>query len=129
MNGYNIYLMIELAKCHGIIPTEQEYDTTWKQGEELYYEFQGSRFDVDNEPEYECINEFLDDKEQELDGMSPEEEIKLNIEALQASFAGKVKLANTIWTLIELKGYRRLDYTMNLTQMEAHKLILEKENQ
>ena len=48
---------------------------------------------------------------------SPEDELKLNIQGLLASTNGKGQLANTIWSLIDLKGYERLDYIMTLEQM------------
>ncbi|MFV2015403.1 MAG: molybdopterin-dependent oxidoreductase, partial [Candidatus Heimdallarchaeota archaeon] len=56
MNGYEIYLMIELAKCHGLIVHEQEYDLAWNEGKEFYVEFTKSEFNIDTEPEYDCIN-------------------------------------------------------------------------
>jgi len=121
MNGYSIYLMIELAKCHGLIVHEQEYDTTWNEGCKLYNEFEESEFDVDTESEYDCIEKFLNKKEEELDASinrrSPEDELDLNIQALTASENGDMQLSNTIWSLIELKGYKRLDNTMTLQEM------------
>jgi hypothetical protein len=62
MNGYNIFLMIELARCKNLIPIDLEYDTVWAMGSQLYSEFQGSKFDLDTEPEYECILNFLENK-------------------------------------------------------------------
>ena len=54
--------MIELARCLGLIDKELEYDTTWDEGMELYAEFENSKFDDSNQPEYECIEAFLRDK-------------------------------------------------------------------
>ena len=54
--------MIKLANEMGIIPEELEYDTTWERGIELYKEFDKSKFNNSNEPEYECILEFLNSK-------------------------------------------------------------------
>lgn len=126
--GYEIYLMIELAKCHGLIVHEQEYDTTWEEGVTLYSEFTKSEFNVDEKSEYDCIEDFLNKKEEELvaavNHKSPEEELKLNYQALQASTDGDMKLSNTIWSLIELKGYERLDYKMNLTEMKSKMIKL-----
>ena len=62
MNGYEIYLMVQLAQCNGIIKEELEYDTAWEEGTELLVEFQASKFDDENKPQYECIVEFLEDK-------------------------------------------------------------------
>lgn len=126
--GYEIYLMIELAKCHGLIVHEQEYDTTWEEGVTLYSEFTKSEFNVDEKSEYDCIEDFLNKKEEELaaavNHKSPEEELKLNYQALQASTDGDMKLSNTIWSLIELKGYERLDYKMNLTEIKSKMIKL-----
>lgn len=61
-DGYGIFLMIELARLAGIIPQELEYDITWKMGSELYIEFKASSFDDSYEPEYECIQNFLNTK-------------------------------------------------------------------
>ena len=57
--AYSIYLMIELAKVHGIIPKELEYELTYKQGEELYEAYEKSVFNVDTDSEYNCIEAFL----------------------------------------------------------------------
>ena len=57
--AYSIYLMIELAKVHGIIPKELEYDLTYKKGEELYEAYEKSVFNVDTDSEYNCIEAFL----------------------------------------------------------------------
>ena len=60
--GYNVFLTIELARLAGIIENGIEYDTTWELGESLYNEFRGGEFDLDSEPEYECIEKFLSNK-------------------------------------------------------------------
>lgn len=62
MNGYGIFLMIELARCLNLIDKELEYDLTWEQGRGLYDEFEGSAFDDENKGEYECITNFLKSK-------------------------------------------------------------------
>lgn len=59
MTGYHIFVMIELARIAGLIEKELEYDTTWEMAEKLYSEFQGGKFDIDTEPEIECIEAFL----------------------------------------------------------------------
>lgn len=115
--GYPIYVMIELAKCHGLIMDELEYDIAWDEGVKLYYKFVKSEFNVDEESEYDCIEKFLTKEEKIVDHKSPEDELDLNIQALEASEKGDMRLSNTIWSLIELKGYERLDYTMTLQEM------------
>lgn len=62
MNGYGIFLMIELARIAGIIPKDLEYDLTWERGEELHMEFETSKFNDSYKPEYECMEEFLKTK-------------------------------------------------------------------
>lgn len=124
MKGYNIYLMIELAKCHGLIVHELEYDTAWAEGQVLYSKFEKSEFNVDTESEYDCINSFLDEEEKVLDTKTPENEVDLNIQALQYSVMGNMEMSNLIWSLIELKGYERLDYRMTLDQMREHQKTL-----
>ena len=123
MDGYEIYLMIELAKCHGLITHELEYDLAWNEGCGLYVEFTKSEFNVDENSEYDCIENFLNQKvrdlEYKINEKTPEDELKLNIQALENSQDGDGQLANTIWNLIELKGYKRLDYTMSLTEMKT----------
>lgn len=59
--GYQIFIMVELARIAGLIEKELEYDTTWETAEKLYSEFQNSEYDDSNEPEYECIEKFLSD--------------------------------------------------------------------
>lgn len=59
MTGYQIFVMVELARIAGLIEKTLEYDTTWEKAEKLYSEFQSSEFDDPNEPEYECIEKFL----------------------------------------------------------------------
>lgn len=58
-NGYSIFLMIELARCVGIIDKELEYDLTWEHGCGLHTDFEASKFNVDTKGEYECMLEFL----------------------------------------------------------------------
>lgn len=59
VTGYQIFLMVELARIAGVIDRELEYDTTWAMGQMLYSEFENSDFDDSNQPEYECIEKFL----------------------------------------------------------------------
>ena len=62
--GYHYYLMLELAKCYGIIPMNGAYDEAWGKAQQLYAEFQESDFDDANFSEYECIENFLRTKAQ-----------------------------------------------------------------
>lgn len=62
LNPYSIFLMIELARVIGVIDPELEYDLTWESGTKLYEEFNLTPFSNFDEPEYECIVEFLNDK-------------------------------------------------------------------
>ena len=55
ISGYQIFLMVELARIAGIIEKDLEYDTTWETACRLYSEFLGGKYDIDTEPEYECI--------------------------------------------------------------------------
>ena len=59
MNGYSIFLMIELARAYNIIDKELEYDLTWEKGEQLYQELLASAHNDSNQGEYECIENFL----------------------------------------------------------------------
>lgn len=67
MNGYQIFLMIELARIANIIRVDLEYDETWKQGIELNNEFESSTFNDTYKPRYECIEAFLKEKAKNLD--------------------------------------------------------------
>jgi hypothetical protein len=61
-NGYEIFLMIELARCVGLIDKKLEYDLTWNKGCELYQEFETSEFNDTHKPEYDCMVNFLKSK-------------------------------------------------------------------
>jgi len=61
MNGYGIFLTIELARILGIIPKNLEYDLTWERGEALHQEFDASKFNDTHKGEYGCIENFLKD--------------------------------------------------------------------
>ena len=62
LNGYQIFLIIELARLAGIIPKNLEYDVTWAKGIDIYHEFKKSKFNNSNEGLYECMKEFVEDK-------------------------------------------------------------------
>lgn len=59
-NGYSIFLMVELARCFGLIEPKLEYDRTWEMGKDLYEQFEDSKFNDENESEYQCIHNFLE---------------------------------------------------------------------
>lgn len=63
MNGYNIFLMVEFARLHGIIDPQLEYDLTWEQGQKLYAEFEQSAFNVPSLDLGECFMQFIQSKE------------------------------------------------------------------
>jgi hypothetical protein len=63
MNGYNVYLMIQLAHEVGVLARDLEYDILWSAGEQLYKEFEDSSYFEDDFPEYECILNFLSTKQ------------------------------------------------------------------
>lgn len=115
--GYQIFLMIELAKVHNVLDSEREYDTQWEHGNSLIKEFNDSEFNNPEEPEYECMEKFLIKSVEDDDHRSEEDELDLNIQALEASENGNMGLSNALWSVIELKEYKRLDYTMTLYEM------------
>jgi hypothetical protein len=59
-NGYQVFLMIQLAIVKGVIEKELEYDSQWEQGLMLCEKFVKSAFNTDKEPEYECMVKFLE---------------------------------------------------------------------
>jgi hypothetical protein len=62
MDGYGIFLMIELARLIGLIDQNLEYDLTWEMGENLYKDYSVSKFNDTYAPEYECIRKYLKNK-------------------------------------------------------------------
>lgn len=77
MNGYNIFLMLELARLKGVISKTLEYDTMWGEATALREDFDNSKYNDENKSEYDAILEFLDTKPQDLieyvDAISKEE--------------------------------------------------------
>ena len=59
-DGYQIFLTIQLAQLLGIIPQELEYDLVWDMGVKLHGEFETSSFNDIDEPEYECIYNWIE---------------------------------------------------------------------
>ncbi len=62
MDGYGIFLMIELARLIGLIDQNLEYDLTWEMGQNLYKDYSVSKFNDTYEPEYECMTKYLKNK-------------------------------------------------------------------
>lgn len=120
--GYQVFVMIELAKVYNVLDSQQEYDSQWEMGERLFVEFDTSEFNDPKQPEYDCMEKFLikvnADMEKDLESRTPKEELELNIEAMEASISGDTVLANTIRSLIDLKKYKRLDRTWTLDEMK-----------
>lgn len=63
VDGYSIFLMVNLAKQFGLIEFEQEYDLQWAEGWVLYEDFSGSSFNDEGVSEYEAIVNFLKQKQ------------------------------------------------------------------
>ena len=59
--GYPVFLMIELARCVGVIDKELEYDLTWEHGCGLLTKFEESPFDKADKGQYDCMSDFLKD--------------------------------------------------------------------
>jgi len=81
MNGYNIFLMIELARAYNIIDPKLEYDTTWEIGEKLYSQFEASTHNDENLGEYECIENFLQDDVPSLNDIANADKVFGNLPA------------------------------------------------
>jgi hypothetical protein len=62
MDGYGIFLMIELARLAGLIDPNLEYDLTWVMGQNLYTDYSASKFNDTYEPEYERMTKYLKNK-------------------------------------------------------------------
>jgi hypothetical protein len=58
-NGYNVFLMVELAKVHEIITTILEYDLQWEIGLNLWEKFKYSTHNNAHKSMYESIESFL----------------------------------------------------------------------
>tara|TARA_R110000868_G_scaffold407831_1_gene689652 strand:- start:493 stop:693 length:201 start_codon:yes stop_codon:yes gene_type:complete len=61
MDGYNVFLAVELARLHNLILADLEYDATWEQATSLYKDFLESPFNVDTASEYDCIYDYFKD--------------------------------------------------------------------
>lgn len=61
-NGYEVFLLIQLALQLGIIDSNNEYDLMYEEGIGLYAEFENSNFNVHYLGAYDCIVNFLNDK-------------------------------------------------------------------
>ena len=76
-NAYNIFLLIELAREHGVIDPMLESDLMWEQGCELYKEFETKGFDDNSKDLSECLWIFLSTKDPKFqtDDEQPSEEL------------------------------------------------------
>lgn len=63
---YSQFLMIMLAIEIGVIDEEEAYDIMYAEGGKLLSEFEKSSFNVETEPEYECMVSFLNKKYDEI---------------------------------------------------------------
>jgi hypothetical protein len=61
--AYNIFLLIELAREHGVIDRMLESDLMWEQGCELYKEFETQGFNDMSKDLSECLWIFLSTKD------------------------------------------------------------------
>lgn len=62
-NDYNVFLLIELAREHGVIDRMLESDLMWEQGFELYKEFETQGFNDMSKDLSECLWIFLSTKD------------------------------------------------------------------
>ena len=60
--SYEQFLMAELALVYGIIDSDKPYDIIWGEAKELIDEFQDSNFNDEDQPQYQCIEKFLQNK-------------------------------------------------------------------
>lgn len=67
MEGYSIFLMLELARLHGVISNDLEYDLMWDEAKKLFTAFEASKFDNSDKSLYDCITEFLSEKKEKFD--------------------------------------------------------------
>lgn len=75
MDGYNIFLMVELARGLNVIDRKLEYDLTWKKAQDLYIDFEGSDYNDSDKGEYECIEDFLENEVPSLNDIAKAEKI------------------------------------------------------
>jgi hypothetical protein len=59
VNGYGIFVMIELARLHGLIEEELELDLNYEKGLKLYNAFLETEYSTDNESEHDGIEAFI----------------------------------------------------------------------
>jgi hypothetical protein len=59
VNGYGIFVMIELARLHGLIEEELELDLTYEKGLKLYNAFLETEYSTDSESEHDGIEAFI----------------------------------------------------------------------
>lgn len=75
MDGYSIFLMVELARALNVIDRKLEYDLTWEKAQDLYTDFEGSDYNDSDKGEYECIEDFLENEVPSLNDIANAEKI------------------------------------------------------
>jgi hypothetical protein len=76
MNGYNQFMIIEIAQNFDVIDEHLEYDEMWVKGAGLLKQFEESKFNVDTKSEHDCMIDFMYEKQQEIKRRKEEEERK-----------------------------------------------------
>jgi len=60
--NYSSYLFNSLLSCHNKSFDRLPYDLQYHAHTDLHKEFECSEFNVDTKSEYDCMNEFLENK-------------------------------------------------------------------
>ena len=60
--NYSMYLFSNLIKFHNKEFEESCYDEQWEDLPTLYEEYEKSKFNIDTKGEYECMEDFLNEK-------------------------------------------------------------------
>jgi hypothetical protein len=60
MEGYGVFLMVELGRLKGVLDSELEYDLLWETAAGLYEDFENSSFNKDTIGEYDAISNYLE---------------------------------------------------------------------
>jgi hypothetical protein len=61
-NAYGVFIMIELARLHGLIEEELELDLTYEKGLKLYNAFLETEYSTDSESEHDGIEAFIQNR-------------------------------------------------------------------
>ena len=60
--NYSMYLFSNLIKFHNKEFEESCYDEQWEDLPTLYEEYEKSKFNIDTKGEYECMEDYLNEK-------------------------------------------------------------------